>query len=201
MKTFRHAAATVALLLPLVAVPAVAQDYKPNTMPAPAKQVPKSEQQAEIRKAAKEAIEKFTATEPRIKGELAAAPGYAVFTTYGLSFMIGGAGGKGLVHDVATKKDIFMDMAQASAGVQIGASESQTLIIFKSRKAMDTFVTKGWTAEGGGGGSAGAAGKSVGGATTSMIGAESTVYTITKNGLQAGGAIAGSKFWKDKALN
>lgn len=201
MHTFRRAAAAALVLLPLAAAPAAAQGDKPHTMPPPAKSVPKAERQAEIRKAATEAIDKFVATEPRIKGELAAAPGYGVFTTYGLSFLIGGAGGKGLVRDAATKKDVFMDMAQASAGVQIGASESQTLILFKSKKAMDTFVNAGWTVEGGGGGSAGAAGKSAGGSTSAMIGAESTVYTMTKNGLQAGGAIAGSKFWKDKALN
>ncbi|MFM1989901.1 MAG: hypothetical protein RJA99_2858 [Pseudomonadota bacterium] len=203
MPTIRHIAAAAALLLPLVAAPAFAQtsDVAPNTMPKPAKSVPKAEQQAEIRKAAREAIGKFEQAEPKIREELAAAPGYAVFTTYGLSFMIGGAGGKGLVHDAATKKDTFMQMAQASAGVQIGAAESQTLVVFKSKKAMDAFVNSGWTAEAGGGGSAGAAGKSAGGTTAAMIGAESTVYTITKNGLQAGGAVAGTKFWKDKALN
>lgn len=201
MSAIRRRALAVALLLPLVAAPVLAQDVSPNTVPAPKKAVPKAEQQAEIRKAAREAIPKFEAAEPRIRDELARAPGYAVFTTYGLSFMIGGAGGKGLVHDVASKKDTFMQMAQASAGVQIGASESQTLIVFKSRKAMDAFVTSGWTAEAGGGGSAGAAGKSAGGTTSQMIGAETMVYTITKNGLQAGGAVAGTKFWKDKALN
>ena len=203
MTPIRRAAAAAALLLPLVAAPAAAQqsDIAQNPAPKPAKQVPKAEQQAEIRKAAQDALAKFEATEPKIKGEIAAAPGYAVFTTYGLSFMIGGAGGKGLVHDAATKKDTFMQMAQASAGVQIGAAESQTLIVFKSKKAMDAFVSKGWTAEAGGGGSAGAAGKSAGGTTGQMIGAESMVYTITKTGLQAGGAVAGTKFWKDKALN
>lgn len=203
MPSFRHAAAAAALLLPLVAAPALAQpsDIAPNAAPKPARQVPKAEQQAEIRKAAREAIAKFEQAEPKIREQLAAAPGYAVFTTYGLSFMIGGAGGKGLVHDAATKQDIFMHMAQASAGVQIGAAESQTLVIFRSKKAMDAFVNSGWTAEAGGGGSAGAGGKSAGGTTAAMIGAESMVYTITKNGLQAGGAVAGTKFWKDKALN
>lgn len=203
MPSFRHGAA--ALLLSVVATAASAQtptpDVMPNPTPRPAKPVSKAEQQAEIRKAAREAIPKFEAVEPKIREELARAPGYAVFTTYGLSFMIGGAGGKGLVHDVASKKDTFMQMAQASAGVQIGAAESQTLIVFKSRKAMDAFVNSGWTAEAGGGGSAGVGGKSAGGSTAEMIGADSMVWTITRNGLQAGGAVAGTKFWKDKSLN
>ena len=55
-----------------------------------------------------------------------------------------------------------MDMAQASAGLQAGIAESETLIIFKSAEAMAEFVDKGWEAGGGGAMQAGAAGKSVG---------------------------------------
>ena len=161
----------------------------------------KSSRQAEIRTAAQAALDKFYKAEPKIRGEVAAAPGYAVFTTYGLSFMIGGAGGTGLVHDRATKKDTFMNMAQASAGVQIGAAESETLIVFKSKQAMTDFVQKGWTAGVGGGGSAGAAGKSAGGSTGQKLGTDSAVYTIKKIGLQAGGAVEGTKFWKNADLN
>ena len=161
----------------------------------------KAKKQAEVRKAAETALEKFYKADPKIRGEVEQAPGYAVFTTYGLSFIIGGAGGKGLVHDMKTKKDTYMDMAQASAGLQIGAAESETLIIFKSEKALTEFVTKGWEFGGGGAVQAGAAGKSVGGAGGENVIADGLYYTLTKNGLQAGGAVAGTKFWKDKDLN
>jgi lipid-binding SYLF domain-containing protein len=94
-----------------------------------------------------------------------------------------------------------MNMAQASAGVQIGASESDTLIIFKSAKAMQQFVDSGWEFGGGGGAQAGAGGASAGSGGGEHVIADASYYTLTKNGLQAGGAVAGTKFWKDKELN
>jgi lipid-binding SYLF domain-containing protein len=177
-----------AVTLSLAAGSALAQDEK-------------AKKQAEVRKATATSLEKFYKADPKLKGEVAKAPGYAVFTTYGLSFIIGGAGGKGLTHDNKTKKVTYMDMAQASAGLQIGAAESETLIIFKSPKAMQEFVDKGWEAGGGGAVQAGAAGKSVGAAGGENAIADASYYTLTKNGLQAGVAIAGTKFWKDKELN
>ena len=164
-------------------------------------QTEKAKKQAEIRKVTATSLEKFYKADPKLKEAVAKSPGYAVFTTYGLSFLIGGAGGKGLVHDMKTKRDTYMDMAQASAGLQIGASESETLIIFKSPQAMAQFVDKGWEFGGGGAVQAGAAGKSVGPASGVSGYPEATHYTLTKNGLQAGGALAGTKFWKDKDLN
>lgn len=177
-----------AISLSLLAGGALAQDEKAS-------------KQAEIRKVTQTSLEKFYKVEPKIKGEVDKAPGYAVFTTYGLSFLVGGAGGKGLVHDRMAKKDTFMEMAQASVGAQIGASESETLIIFQSAKAMNDFVTKGWEFGGGGGIGAGAGGKTAGGQSGGNAIAHAKYYTLTKNGLQIGGAAAGTKFWKDKELN
>lgn len=159
----------------------------------------KAAKQAEIRKAAHASLEKFYKAKPELKEQVAKAPGYAVFTTYGLSFLVGGAGGKGLVHDNKTKKDTFMSMGSASAGAQIGLAESETLFIFQSEKSMKHFVDKGWEGGGGGAMQAGAKGKSVGEAGGGGPGGG--YYTLTKNGLQAGVAVEGAKFWKDKELN
>ena len=164
-------------------------------------QTEKAKKQAEIRKVTATSLEKFYKADPKLKEAVAKAPGYAVFTTYGISFLIGGAGGKGLTHDNKSKKDTFMEMAQASAGIQAGIAESETLIVFKNAKAMQTFVDKGWEAGGGGAVQAGAAGKSVGAAGGENAIADASYYTLTKNGLQAGVAVAGTKFWKDKDLN
>jgi lipid-binding SYLF domain-containing protein len=164
-------------------------------------QTEKAKKQAEIRKVAQSSLERFYKAEPKLKAEVAKAPGYAVFTSYGFSFLLGGSGGKGLVHDAKTKKDTFMDMAQVSAGLQVGGGEYETLIVFKTAKALQDFVDKGWEFAGGGGAGAGAAGKTVGGLAGEQVINDALYYTLTKNGLQAGGAVAGTKFWKDKELN
>jgi lipid-binding SYLF domain-containing protein len=182
-----HLFATATLALSLAAGAALAQD--------------KAAKQTEVRKAAETALAKFYKADPKIRAEVESAPGYAVFTTYGLSFIFGGAGGKGIVHDNHTKHVTYMDLAQASAGAQIGIAESETLIVFKTAKGMADFVSKGWEFGGGGAAQAGAAGKSVGPASGVAGYPEAVHYTLTKNGLQAGVALKGAKVWKDKELN
>ena len=161
----------------------------------------KAKKQAEVRKATQASLEKFYKADPKLKDAVAKAPGYAVFTTYGISFLIGGAGGKGLATDNKTKKVTYMDMAQASAGLQIGASQSETLIVFKTPQALQTFIDKGWEASGGAVAQAGAGGKSAGPDAGAQVIADASYYVLTPNGLQAGVAVAGTKYWKDKDLN
>jgi len=177
-----------AVALSLAAGGALAQDEK-------------AKKQAEVRKATQTSLQKFYKADPKLKEAVQKSPGYAVFTTYGISFIFGGAGGKGLATDNKTKRVTYMDMAQASAGLQIGAAESETLIIFKTPEVYRNFVDKGWEASGGGAAQAGAGGQSVGVAAGEQAIADASYYTLTKNGLQAGVAVAGTKYWKDKELN
>ena len=161
----------------------------------------KAKKQAEVKAKAMQALQDFYKADPQIKDAVSKAPGYAVFTTYGLSFGIGGAGGKGVAHDSKTKKDIYMSIAQASAGLQIGASDTRYLFVFDDAKSMHEFVDKGWDASAGAGAGAGT-GKdepNVKAGAVAFTGGHA--YVLTKAGLQAGAAVAGSKVWKDKELN
>jgi len=161
----------------------------------------KASKQAEIRKATQASLEKFYKADPNLKSEVAGAPGYGIFTTYGLSFIIGGAGGSGLVHDNRTGTDTFMDTAQASAGLQAGAAQTDTLIVFQTAESMQNFIEKGWGGGVGASAQAGAAGKSVGPGGGGNVIANANYYMLTPNGLQGGVAAEGTKFWKDKDLN
>ena len=163
--------------------------------------VDKAAQQAEMKQATQSSLEKFFKKQPRIRGEVEKAPGYAVFTTYGLTFGLGGAGGGGTAHDKATGQVQFMKMAQASAGLQAGVTQKDLLIVFKSKKAYEEFVNKGWEFGGSGSISAGAGGHSAGGGAGEQSIAEAVTYTLTKNGLDVGASMEGTKFWKDKELN
>jgi len=161
----------------------------------------KATKQAEVVKSTQAAMERFYKAKPELKAAVGKAPGYGVFTTYGVSFLIGGSGGTGLVHDNKSQKNTFMNVGGASVGVQLGASQTEMLIVFKTAEAMNKFVDSGWEATGSATASAGASGAMAGGGkgTTAMQDAET--YTLTKTGLEVGLAGGASKFWKDKDLN
>lgn len=155
--------------------------------------------QAEVQATVGQTLTDFYKADPKLQEAVQKAPGYGVFTTYGLSFLVGGSGGKGLVHDNKTEKNTYMSLAQASAGVQIGVSETRYLFVFKDTKSMQSFIDSGWEAGAEGGAGAGTGKKSAGGTAGQFTGGH--LYSLTKTGFQAGGAIAGTKFWKDKELN
>jgi len=161
----------------------------------------KPAQQAEVQAKAMQALQDFYTADPKLKDAVAGAPGYAVFTTYGLSFGLGGAGGKGIAHNNKTKSNVYMSIAQASAGLQIGASDTRYLFVFNDVKALNEFIEKGWDASAGAAAGAGAGGSA---ANVKAGAGEFTggrQYALTKAGLQVGAAVAGTKAWKDKDLN
>jgi lipid-binding SYLF domain-containing protein len=161
----------------------------------------KAAKQAEIVKSAQASLEKFYKAKPELKAAVAKAPGYGVFNTYGVSFLIGGSGGKGLVHDNKSKKDVFMDVAGATAGLTISAAQTDMLIVFKTAAAMNKFIDSGWTASGAATASAGASGATAGGGKGETMVQDADTFTLTKNGIEAGLTVSGAKYWKDKELN
>jgi len=161
----------------------------------------KAAQQAEVKAKAMQALQDFNAADAKIKDAVGKAPGYAVFTTYGLSFGLGGAGGKGIAHDSKSRKDTYMSIAQASAGLQIGASDTRYLFVFKDAKSLADFIEKGWDASVGAGAGAGTGKEDANVKAGAVAFTGGTAYVLTKAGLQAGVALGGSKVWKDKELN
>ena len=174
-----------ALALSFVATGALAQD--------------KAKQQAEVRQKAQQSLNDFYKADPKLKAEVQKAAGYAVFTTYGFSFLLGGSGGKGIVHNNKTKHTTYMDLAQASAGLQLGATKARYLFVFKDQKTVQHFIDSGWEAGVEGGAGAGAGKTSGGGTIGDFTGGK--VYSLTDKGLQGGGMVSGTKVWKDKDLN
>ena len=161
----------------------------------------KSAKQSEVKGKAMQALQDFYKADPKLKDAVGKAPGYAVFTTYGLSFGLGGAGGKGVAHDSQSKKDTYMNIAQASAGAQIGASDTRYLFVFDSPKALADFIDKGWDASASAAAGAGAGGKDANVAAGAGAFVGGKMYALTKTGLQAGASVSGMKAWKDGDLN
>jgi len=162
----------------------------------------KATKQAETDKAVQTALDKFYQKQPALKGEVQKAPGYAVFSSLGMSFLVGGSGGEGIAFDNTSHKKVYMEMAQASAGVQAGIQRRDLLIVFKSPKALENFVNKGWEFGAGGAVGAGAGSKgNVGAGSGEQFVNDALFYSLTEKGVEAGAGFAGTKFWKDKDLN
>jgi lipid-binding SYLF domain-containing protein len=137
---------------------------------------------------------------PQARGEIANAPGYAVFSNANVNLIFASfGGGYGVVIDKSGRVT-YMKMGEMGIGLGAGIKDFRAVFIFRNRAALDRFVTSGWEF----GGQADAAAKAgdkgaavAGEAVTDDI----KIYQFTQSGLALQATVKGTKFWKDDELN
>jgi lipid-binding SYLF domain-containing protein len=168
---------------------------------APAFAADPAAQKAELRKMCDEALAVLYKEKPAAKAEIAKSAGYGCFSSFGISFFVGGAGGRGLVHDNASRKTTFMNMGQATGGLDFGVKDYREVLVFKDKATLAKFIDKGWEFGGQGGAQAAAGGQGAKAEAAEVTSGPIVVYPMTKTGLAVGVAAGARKYWKDDDLN
>ncbi len=167
-----------------------------------AKDPTKKEQQADIRKMAKETLNRLYKEQPGAKKVVNESAGYAVFSNFGMKILLFGSGtGKGLVVDKAAKKETFMKMIEGQVGLGMGVKKFRQVWVFNSKKALNGFINSGW--EVGGQATAAAKSGSEGGDMAGAISVDTDIllYQLTDDGLALELTGKGTKYYKDDDLN
>lgn len=160
-----------------------------------------AEQRADILRMRSDVLSTFYVEHPDMQERLANAPGYGVFS--GIStqtiFMASG-NGYGVIRDNKNGRDTFMRVFKLGGGLGVGAADVRAVVVFHDSKTMYDVIENGWGVTGKGTAAAtvgdeGAAGDAV----VTLPGM--SIYRFTKNGVMLGGAIEGTKVWKDDELN
>jgi lipid-binding SYLF domain-containing protein len=161
----------------------------------------KAEQQASLRDMANQALTQLYSNNPAAQGAIMNAAGYAVFSDFGFKLIYaGGAKGKGIAVNNATRQETFMKMMELQPGYGLGAEKFWLIFVFETPDAFNTFVTSGW--EAGANAMMAAKSKTAGGALAGAVTVSEGVYMfqITQKGLMVGVSITGARYYKDKDL-
>jgi lipid-binding SYLF domain-containing protein len=172
-----------------------------STVALSAKDSPK-QQQEKSRKMAAQTLQDLYKLQPTAKAEIQKLAGYAVFNNMGTNLLLlSTARGAGIAVDSKTKKEAFMKMISAGAGLGIGVKDYRVIFVFENEGALGQFINSGWAADAQTDAAAktGKSGAAYSGAVQVAPGV--WVYQITKKGLALQITLQGTKYYKDDELN
>ncbi len=147
-------------------------------------------------------LQRLYREEPEARAKIKNAAGYGVFSSANVNvLLISGGGGYGVVVSNSTGKRTYMKMASGGVGPGLGVKDYRQVLIFNSKDALYKFIYGGW--EFGGETDVAAKAGGSGGELSSKgaMGAGISAYSMTESGLALQATIAGTKYWKDAALN
>jgi len=162
----------------------------------------KAEEQAEVRKAAQDALAAVYKAQPSARKAVESAAGYAAFTNFGMKLLVAGSGtGKGVAVNNKTKATTYMRMAEIQAGLGFGIKKFKLVWVFETDKAFNDFVNSGWEI-----GAQATASAKAGDKGTSYQGAVSVspgvwLYQLAGDSLALELTAKGTKYYKDSDLN
>jgi len=167
-----------------------------------AQEASKAEKQAAIRKEAQTTLTKLYSIHPGAKSTIQNAAGYAAFDNFGMNlFLLSTARGKGIAVANKEKKETFMKMLSAGAGVGLGVKDFRVVFVFETPQALENFLNSGWDADAHAEATAksGQKGGEYAGAVSASPGV--WVYQLTEKGLALEATLQGTKYYKDDDLN
>ncbi len=162
----------------------------------------KAKDQAEVRKAAQNALAALYKAQPSARKAVESAAGYAAFSNFGMKILVAGGGsGEGVAVNNKTKATTYMKMAEVQAGLGFGAKKFQVIWVFENEAALNNFINSGW--EFGGQATAAAKAGDKGGAYQGAVAVSPGVwpYQLTDKGLALELTAKGTKYYKDSDLN
>ena len=207
MKTY---AATIALAACLASPPLTAQiiSWDPlknleSDIPAGAPNEGRIIQAREqVREMAQDALATLHEVAPGAGRVIDRAPGYAVFSTFGLKlFFAGGTTGKGIVYNNRTHRQTFMKMVQLQGGLGFGINQNRLIFVFTNEQALRNFINQGWEFGGQANLSAMAGGQGTQFSGAAAVSPGVYLYQLTNTGLSATITVSGTKYFKDADLN
>ncbi len=161
----------------------------------------KAKEQAEVRKAAQDALAAVYKAAPSARKAVESAAGYAAFSNFGMKILVAGGGsGEGIAVNNKTKAMTYMKMAEIQAGLGFGAKKFQVVWVFETEKALNDFINSGW--EFGGQATAAAKSRDKGSAYQGASRSPGVWNAqVTDKGLALELTAKGTKYYKDGDLN
>ncbi len=162
----------------------------------------KEQQQDSVRDMTNKTLAQLYVKHAAARDAVTRATGYAVFSDFGFKvWTLGGARGKGVAVNNATKQETFMEMLEFQPGMGLGAMKFRVVFVFETLEAFNSFVNSGW--EAGANAMAAAKTKTEGGALAGAVTVSKGVkmYQLNEEGLIVGVSLTAAKYYKDKELN
>ncbi len=159
------------------------------------------EKRATAQRMRSEALATFYEKLPQMRQEISRAPGYGVFSGVGTQTMVMSTGqGYGIIHDNATGQDTYMSAVKLGGGLGVGIADVRSVVVFHDPATMRQVIDHGWGVSGRADAAAKVGETGEAGAFVVTLPGMS-IYRFTENGAMLGGAIEGTKIWKDAELN
>jgi lipid-binding SYLF domain-containing protein len=163
----------------------------------------KEEKRDDVRRVARNTLERLYREQPGARRAIGNAAGYAVFSNFGMKILFAGGGtGAGIAVNTKTKAETFMKMVEVQAGLGLGVKKFRLIWVFETAGKLSDFVTKGWEI----GGQATASAQVSGKGAEIYAGAMSIapgvwLYQLSDDGLALELTAKGTKYYRDTELN
>jgi lipid-binding SYLF domain-containing protein len=156
-----------------------------------------AEARREIDSTAQVSLNRLFKTAPQAKSLFDRSYGYAVFDNHKSAFFLATGSGAGVAVNKGSGKRTYMRMASIGANLGAGVQFYQSVFLFETESAFNSFITSGWEANT----SADAAfGKAAAAAEVKFNGGMA-FYHLAESGALVSASVAGTKYWVSEDLN